>query len=68
VTTGTRGLAALEISLRTAAKDLHSGRYGGVAPNATHAMSRLLATLPEQGHIGLDLLHRANLHAALHAA
>lgn len=45
MTTGTRGLAALEVSLRTAAKDLHSGRYGGVAPNATHAMARLLATL-----------------------
>jgi acetylornithine deacetylase/succinyl-diaminopimelate desuccinylase-like protein len=45
MTTGTRGLAALEVSLRTAAKDLHSGRYGGVAPNATHTMARLLATL-----------------------
>jgi acetylornithine deacetylase/succinyl-diaminopimelate desuccinylase-like protein len=45
MTVGTRGLAALEITLRTAAKDLHSGRYGGVAPNALHAMARLLATL-----------------------
>jgi acetylornithine deacetylase/succinyl-diaminopimelate desuccinylase-like protein len=45
MTTGTRGLAALELSLRTAAKDLHSGRYGGIAPNAIHAMARLLATL-----------------------
>jgi acetylornithine deacetylase/succinyl-diaminopimelate desuccinylase-like protein len=45
MTIGTRGNTALEITLRTAAKDLHSGRYGGVAPNALHAMARLLATL-----------------------
>jgi acetylornithine deacetylase/succinyl-diaminopimelate desuccinylase-like protein len=48
MTVGTRGLAALSISLRTAAKDLHSGRYGGVAPNALHAMARLLATLHDE--------------------
>jgi acetylornithine deacetylase/succinyl-diaminopimelate desuccinylase-like protein len=45
MTVATRGNTALEFSLRTAAKDLHSGRYGGVAPNALHAMARLLATL-----------------------
>ncbi|WP_137177451.1 M20/M25/M40 family metallo-hydrolase [Roseomonas sp. AR75] len=45
MTIGTRGSAALALTLRTAAKDLHSGRYGGVAPNALHAMARLVATL-----------------------
>jgi len=45
LTIGTRGLAAMTLTLRTAAKDLHSGRYGGVAPNALHAMARLVATL-----------------------
>jgi acetylornithine deacetylase/succinyl-diaminopimelate desuccinylase-like protein len=45
MTIGTRGLAALSVTLRTAAKDLHSGRYGGVAPNALHAMARLVASL-----------------------
>jgi acetylornithine deacetylase/succinyl-diaminopimelate desuccinylase-like protein len=45
ITIATRGVAAMEISLRAAAKDLHSGRYGGVAPNAAQAMARLLATL-----------------------
>ena len=45
MTVGTRGNTAMEITLRTAAKDLHSGRYGGVAPNALHAMAKLLATL-----------------------
>ncbi|MCC7426243.1 MAG: M20/M25/M40 family metallo-hydrolase [Alphaproteobacteria bacterium] len=45
MTVGTRGNMAIEITLRTAAKDLHSGRYGGVAPNALHAMAKLIATL-----------------------
>jgi acetylornithine deacetylase/succinyl-diaminopimelate desuccinylase-like protein len=45
MTVGTRGNTAMEITLRTAAKDLHSGRYGGVAPNALHAMAKLVATL-----------------------
>jgi acetylornithine deacetylase/succinyl-diaminopimelate desuccinylase-like protein len=52
MTVGTRGSAALELTLRTAAKDLHSGRYGGVAPNALHAMARLVATLHDaEGNI-----------------
>jgi acetylornithine deacetylase/succinyl-diaminopimelate desuccinylase-like protein len=51
----TRGIAAMAVSLRTAAKDLHSGRYGGVAPNALHAMARLLATLHDQhGDIAVE--------------
>lgn len=45
MTVGTRGNAALEFSVRTAAKDLHSGRYGGVARNALHEMARLIASL-----------------------
>lgn len=45
MTVATRGLAALEFSVRTAAKDLHSGRYGGVARNAAQEMARILATL-----------------------
>jgi acetylornithine deacetylase/succinyl-diaminopimelate desuccinylase-like protein len=54
MTIGTRGSAALALTLRTAAKDLHSGRYGGVAPNALHAMARLVATLHDaQGTIAV---------------
>jgi acetylornithine deacetylase/succinyl-diaminopimelate desuccinylase-like protein len=49
ITIATRGIAAMEVSLRGAAKDLHSGRYGGVAPNAAQAMARLLATLHDAG-------------------
>ncbi|QVQ27776.1 dipeptidase [Achromobacter deleyi] len=45
INTGARGHAALEIRLRTAAKDLHSGRYGGGVRNALHEMAALLASL-----------------------
>jgi acetylornithine deacetylase/succinyl-diaminopimelate desuccinylase-like protein len=49
---GGRGLAALEFSLKTAAKDGHSGRYGGAARNALVEMAALIATLHDrQGRI-----------------
>lgn len=43
--TSLRGLCACEISLRTARSDLHSGVYGGAAPNALHVLVELLAGL-----------------------
>ncbi|HVA30471.1 MAG TPA: dipeptidase [Gaiellaceae bacterium] len=50
-----RGMAALELRLETAATDLHSGMYGGVAPNALHALVRLLATLrDEEGRVAVE--------------
>ena len=49
---GGRGLAGLQFSLRTAAKDAHSGRYGGAVRNALHEMAALLASLHDrQGRI-----------------
>jgi acetylornithine deacetylase/succinyl-diaminopimelate desuccinylase-like protein len=45
VNVGSRGNAGFEISVRSAAKDLHSGRYGGVVPNALHVMAELVAAL-----------------------
>ncbi|WP_188475662.1 M20/M25/M40 family metallo-hydrolase [Primorskyibacter flagellatus] len=45
VNTGSRGSAGFEITVRTAGKDLHSGRYGGVVPNALHVMAQLVASL-----------------------
>ncbi len=42
---GGRGIAGLEITLRTADKDGHSGRYGGAARNAAREMAALLASL-----------------------
>ncbi|HJQ73857.1 MAG TPA: M20/M25/M40 family metallo-hydrolase [Gaiellaceae bacterium] len=38
----TRGLVGVEIKVRTGARDLHSGMYGGVALNAVHALIRCL--------------------------
>lgn len=45
MTVAARGNAGFELRLRTGAKDLHSGRYGGAVPNALHAMAGLLASL-----------------------
>ena len=49
---GGRGIAGLELTLRTAAKDGHSGRYGGAARNALRELAALLASLhDEEGRI-----------------
>ncbi len=45
INTGSRGSLRCEVALRTAAKDLHSGRFGGAVRNALHDMAELLATL-----------------------
>ncbi len=49
---GGRGLAALQFTVRTAAKDGHSGRYGGAVRNAVVEMAALIASLHDrQGRI-----------------
>jgi acetylornithine deacetylase/succinyl-diaminopimelate desuccinylase-like protein len=45
VETGLRGLVYAEIKVRTAKSDLHSGLYGGVAPNAHETLARILSGL-----------------------
>jgi acetylornithine deacetylase/succinyl-diaminopimelate desuccinylase-like protein len=45
INTGARGNAQLEVRLRSAHKDLHSGRYGGAVRNALHEAARLVASL-----------------------
>lgn len=45
VTVASRGLVALDVVLHGAAKDLHSGRHGGSAPNPIRALVRMLASL-----------------------
>ena len=45
ISVGSRGLTALQIHLRTASKDMHSGRYGGAVRNAIHELSTLIASL-----------------------
>ena len=49
-----RGLCYAEITVRTAKSDLHSGEYGGAAPNAHEELCRLLTRLKsEDGHINI---------------
>jgi acetylornithine deacetylase/succinyl-diaminopimelate desuccinylase-like protein len=45
VYTALRGICYAEISVRTLQRDLHSGTYGGVAPNAIETLARLLTDL-----------------------
>jgi acetylornithine deacetylase/succinyl-diaminopimelate desuccinylase-like protein len=48
----TRGLAALDLEVRTGARDLHSGHYGGTALNAIHALAQAVtALLPRDGRL-----------------
>jgi len=49
---GLRGLIYTEIEARGPARDLHSGMYGGVAPNAVFGLVELLSKLKDaDGHI-----------------
>ncbi len=60
VYTALRGLCYAEISVRTAERDLHSGSYGGVAPNALETLVRILAGLKdESGKIRIAKLYKA---------
>ena len=45
VTVGVRGLCYLEMNLRGASRDMHSGEYGGVVDNPIHALSGMIAKL-----------------------
>ena len=49
---GLRGMIYTEIEVRGAKSDLHSGMYGGAAPNPFVALAQMLARLKDQdGHI-----------------
>ena len=45
IVAGLRGVAHLTVRLDGPARDLHSGEYGGVAPNPAAAIARLVASL-----------------------
>jgi len=48
----TRGLCYFHVTVRTGARDLHSGMYGGAALNAAHALMQTLAgVLPREGRL-----------------
>ncbi len=60
VYTALRGLCYAEISVRTLDRDLHSGSYGGVAPNALETLVRILSELKnEDGEIAIPKLYKA---------
>lgn len=42
---GARGLASFELRARTARRDVHSGNFGGVAPNPVWKLVHLLSTM-----------------------
>lgn len=58
LTTGLRGLASLELRLKTANRDIHSG-FGGNIPNAADEMARLCSTLHDRsGHVLVEGFYR----------
>lgn len=51
---GLRGILCAELTIRGAKSDLHSGGYGGIAPNPLHALCLLLSRLKgEDGRINI---------------
>ncbi|TFU16770.1 dipeptidase [Thermus tengchongensis] len=48
LTYGLRGLCYLEVRLKGARRDLHSGAFGGVAPNPIQALGWILARLKDE--------------------
>jgi acetylornithine deacetylase/succinyl-diaminopimelate desuccinylase-like protein len=54
VNTNSRGNVGMEVHVRTASHDLHSGRYGGPVGNAAMVLARLLSTLHDsEGRIAV---------------
>lgn len=60
VYTALRGLCYAEIHLRTLERDVHSGSYGGAAPNALEELVRLLSRLKKaSGQIRIPKLYES---------
>ena len=58
LTTSLRGMCAVEFEVSTLDHAVHSGMYGGVAPDAMLAMTKLLATLHDaNGSVAVPGLH-----------
>ncbi len=55
---GLRGIIYTEVAVRGAKSDLHSGTYGGVAPNPLHTLAIIIAGLKDaEGHIHIPGLY-----------
>lgn len=60
VYTALRGICYAEIHCRTLQRDLHSGSYGGVAPNAIETLVRILAGLKDEtGEIHVPKIYKS---------
>jgi acetylornithine deacetylase/succinyl-diaminopimelate desuccinylase-like protein len=55
---GLRGIIYTEVEVRGARGDLHSGSYGGVAPNPLHTLAIIISGLKDaEGHIHIPGLY-----------
>lgn len=64
LTASLRGASMLVVRLETMASEVHSGQFGGAAPDALAALVALLATLrDERGDTTIDGVDPAILHA-----
>ena len=55
---GLRGIVYTEVEVQGAVRDLHSGSYGGVAPNPLHALAIIISRLKDaDGHIHIPGLY-----------
>jgi acetylornithine deacetylase/succinyl-diaminopimelate desuccinylase-like protein len=55
---GLRGIIYTEVEVQGARRDLHSGSYGGVAPNPLHALAIIISRLKDaDGHIHIPGLY-----------
>ena len=56
--TGLRGIIYTEVEVRGAKQDVHSGTYGGVAPNPLHSLAIIISRLKDtDGHIHIPGLY-----------
>src|SRR5437588_2763423 len=55
---GLRGIVYTEVEVRGAKQDLHSGTYGGIAPNPLHTLAVIIVGLKDaEGHIHIPGLY-----------
>jgi acetylornithine deacetylase/succinyl-diaminopimelate desuccinylase-like protein len=55
---GLRGMIYTEVEVHGAKRDLHSGTYGGIAPNPLHALAIIISRLKDaEGHIHIPGLY-----------